>query len=111
MTKRMLIMLALVGIVFGAIFGFQIFKSKMIAKVMAGIGSQPQTVSTTTAETQEWRTQLQAVGTLRAVRGADLSVEIAGIVEEINFNSGDDVEAGKLLLRLKAADDVARLRA
>jgi membrane fusion protein (multidrug efflux system) len=111
MTKRMLIMLAIVGVVFGAIFGFQIFKAKMIQKVMAGMGAAPQTVATTRAETQEWRSQLQAVGTLRAVKGADLSVEIAGIVEEINFNSGDDVDAGKLLLRLRASDDIARLRA
>ncbi len=111
MVKRMVIMLGLVLIVLGAVFGFQAFKAKMIQKAMAGFASAPQTVATVKADVQEWRNQLQAVGTLRAVKGADLSVEVGGIVEEINFQSGDDVDQGKLLLRLRVADDVARLRA
>jgi membrane fusion protein (multidrug efflux system) len=49
------------------------------------------------------------VGTLTAVNGADLSVEVSGIVEEIAFNSGDAVEAGTVLMRLRANDDLGRL--
>jgi membrane fusion protein (multidrug efflux system) len=49
------------------------------------------------------------VGSLRAVKGADLALEVAGIVDEIDFNSGDDVQAGASLLRLKTDDDVAKL--
>jgi membrane fusion protein, multidrug efflux system len=43
------------------------------------------------------------------VKGADLSLEVSGVVESITFNSGDDVEEGALLLKLRTADDVARL--
>src|SRR5215468_742489 len=110
MIKRMVIMLILVAVVFGGIFGFQAFKAKMIEKAMASFANPPQTVSTTTAALQDWQPRLEAVGSLRAVNGADLSVEVAGIVEEIKFNSGDDVEAGQLLLRLRTDDDVARLK-
>ena len=46
---------------------------------------------------------------MRAVKGADLSLEVSGIVDSICFNSGDDVAEGALLLKLRAADDVARL--
>jgi membrane fusion protein (multidrug efflux system) len=110
MIKRMAIMLVVVGLVFGGIFGFQAFKAKMIAKVMAAQGAPAQTVSTANAEYQEWQPRLEAVGSLRAVNGADLGLEVAGIVDEIHFNSGDDVEAGTVLLQLRDDDDVARLR-
>jgi membrane fusion protein (multidrug efflux system) len=111
MVKRMILMLALVGLVFGGIFGFEAFKGVMIKKYMASMGGQPQTVSTTKAESQDWQPHLEAVGSLRAVKGADLSLEAAGIVDVISFNSGDDVAAGTVLLRLRDADDVARLQA
>src|SRR5262249_9822434 len=50
-----------------------------------------------------------AVGSLKPVRGADLSVEVAGIVAEVNFDSGGDVPAGARLIRLIDTDDVAKL--
>ncbi len=111
MVKRMIIMLILVGVIFGGIFGFEAFKGVMIKKFMASMGGQPQTVSTAKAEMQDWQPHLEAVGSLRAVKGADLSLETAGIVDVISFNSGDDVAAGAVLLRLRDADDAARLQA
>ena len=60
---------------------------------------------------QDWQPQLEAVGSLRAVNGADLSLEVSGIVGELHFNSGDDVAAGAVLLRLRSEDDVAKLQA
>jgi membrane fusion protein (multidrug efflux system) len=110
MTKRMVIMLAGVGVLFGLVFGFQAFKAKMIEKAMAALRSPPQTVSTTTATEQDWQSQLEAVGTLRAVKGADLSLEVSGIVDAISFDSGDDVQAGAVLVRLRSSDDLAKLQ-
>jgi membrane fusion protein, multidrug efflux system len=109
MTARMLIMLGVVIVVFGAIFGWQALKGHFIKQFFASMSAPPQTVSTTVASMQEWQPQLEAVGGLRAVKGADLSLEVPGIVDEIAFESGQDVEAGALLLRLRAADDIARL--
>lgn len=110
MIKRMLIMLVLVGVVLGGIYAFQNFVAGKIKTVMAGIGNAPQTVATTKATISDWQPQMEAVGSLRAVSGADLSLELAGVVSEINFQSGDDVEAGKVLLRLRNDDDVAKLK-
>ena len=111
MIKRMIIMLLAVGVVLGACFGFQVFKAHIIKQVMASLANPPQTVSTITAGYQEWQPQVSAVGTLRAVNGADLSLQLAGIVSEIDFKSGDDVQAGQVLLRLRNDDDVAKLHA
>jgi membrane fusion protein, multidrug efflux system len=109
MIKRMVIMLIAVAIVFGGIYGFQVFKATMIKKFMAAMASPPQTVATAKAAYSEWQPKLEAVGSLRAVKGADLSLEVSGVVDSISFNSGDDVAEGTLLLKLRAQDDIAKL--
>ncbi len=111
MTKRMTIMLIAVLLVFGGVFGFQIFKNAMIKKFMTYMAPPPQTVSTVTAATQDWQPQIEAVGSLRAVNGADLAFEVSGIVKELHFNSGDEVAAGDILVKLRADDDIAKLDA
>lgn len=110
MIKRLLIMLVVVGLLFGGIFGFIIFKAKMVKQYMASMGNVPQTVSTITANYQEWSSNLETVGSLTAVQGADLSAEVSGIVAEIFFQQGDNVVAGTPLLQLKADDDTAKLK-
>ena len=110
MTKRMIIMLILVGLLFGGIFGYQAFKASMIKKYMASQGVPPQTVSTTTAGKTSWQRRLEAVGTLQAVRGADLAPEVSGLVTKINFASGQDVKAGEVLLELDASADLAKVQ-
>jgi membrane fusion protein, multidrug efflux system len=70
-----------------------------------------QTVSTVMAVTEDWQPQIEAVGSLRAVKGADLAFEVSGIVKEIHFNSGDDVAAGDMLVMLRADDDIGKLAA
>jgi membrane fusion protein, multidrug efflux system len=111
MTKRMVYMLIAVGIVLGGVFGFQAFKNVMIKKFMSTMAAPPQTVSTATAAMQDWQPQIEAVGGLRAVNGADLSFEVAGIVKEIRFNSGDDAKAGDALVTLRSDDDMGKLAA
>jgi membrane fusion protein (multidrug efflux system) len=109
MIKRMVIMLVAVALVLGGIFGFQAFKASMIKKFMSQMSSPPQTVSTAKAAYDQWQSTIQAVGSLRAVKGADLSLEAAGTIDSITFDSGDDVEAGAVLLKLRADDDAAKL--
>ena len=109
MTKRMVIMLAVVALVFGGVFGFQVFKAAMIKKFMSTMAQPPQTVTAGKATYGEWQSKIEAVGSLRAVKGADLSLEVSGVVDSITFNSGDDVEQGTPLLKLRSEDDVAKL--
>lgn len=110
-TKRAIIVLVVVGVIGGLLFGFQIFKGIMIAKFMNPGTLPPQTVSTVEAKFQEWQPTVSAVGTLRAARGTDLSVEVAGIVDELHFESGDEVKAGTVLMELRTDDEQARLGA
>ena len=111
MIKRMIIMLVAVAVVLGLVFGFQAFKGKMVGQAMAGMATAPVTVATVTAAAQDWQPEAKTVGSLRAINGADLSLDIAGVVDQINFNSGDEVKAGTVLMRLRAEDDPAKLEA
>jgi membrane fusion protein, multidrug efflux system len=109
MIKRMIIMLVAVGLVLGLVFGFQAFKGKMVGQAMAGMAVAPVTVATVVATAQDWQPEAKTVGSLRAINGADLSLDIAGVVDQINFNSGDEVKAGTVLARLRLEDDPAKL--
>src|SRR2546425_11705452 len=94
MTKRMIIMLAIVGLLFGGLFGFKAFLGGVIRKSISAQGLPSQTVSTAKAQFAEWQGEFQAVGTLRAVRGADLAPEVSGVITAIHFQSGQAVQAG-----------------
>ena len=104
-TKRMWIMLLAVVLLIGVL---ALFKFLQIRTLIASIPKpQPQVVSTVKATKLEWQPQFDAVGSLVAVRGVDVSSEIAGQVRELRFKSGQDVKAGDLLVQLNADSDIA----
>ena len=109
MVKRMLIMLIGVGFLFGGIFAYKAFVSYKMKKSMSVAQAPPVTVSAIKAEYVPWQPQLKAVGSLRAVRGVDVTSEIAGLVQTIHFKSGDKVAADQLLVQLNADSDTALL--
>jgi len=110
MIKPLIVMVLIAAIVLGGIFGWQAFIGSMTKKFMSAAAIAPQTVSTATAISTTWQGQIQAVGTLRAIRGADLSAQASGVVDVLDIDSGREVPAGKLLLRLKPNDDYAKLQ-
>lgn len=110
MLKRMIIMLCVVGAVFAGLAWFVNFRAGILKNVMAALADPPQTVSTTVAATSQWQGKLTAVGTFRAVNGADLALQQPGIVDAIRFQSGADVAAGDVLLDLRKEDDTAKLQ-
>ncbi|GAB6139841.1 efflux RND transporter periplasmic adaptor subunit [Methylosoma difficile] len=111
MIKRMLIMLVLVGLVLGGIFGFINFKARMTKQFMTAGGEPSQTVSTLVASHQDWQPKQSAVGSLRAVQGVEISAEVSGQISQIYFQQGQPVQAGQPLLQLRADDEQARLSA
>src|SRR5579862_2424200 len=92
------------------VFKWQKQQGQIVSGFVSFVKSIKPVVSTTEATTQEWQPHLDAVGSFRAVNGADLALKVAGIADSINFKSGDDVEGGALLLRLRTDDDEARLQ-
>jgi membrane fusion protein (multidrug efflux system) len=89
--------------------GFVVARNIM-KQIAQGSAPQPPVVVTAMkVATQEWQPQLDAVGSLRAVRGVDVTTEIAGLVREIRFKSGDEVKSGAVLIQLNADSDLAQL--
>jgi membrane fusion protein (multidrug efflux system) len=109
MVKPLLILFLGVAVVMGGIFGWQIFIGKMTKKFMGAMAAAPQTVSSTIAAASSWQPRTQALGTLRAVRGADLAAQASGVVDKIHIDSGAEIAAGTVLLTLKPNDDPAKL--
>jgi membrane fusion protein, multidrug efflux system len=102
-------MLIAVGLLVGGLVGFNVFKGIMMQKYMGKGGLPPATVTAMKADYQVWQPQLNAVGTLRAVRGVDVTTEVAGLVRSIDFKAGDEVRAGQVLAQLNADSDIGLL--
>jgi membrane fusion protein (multidrug efflux system) len=111
LRKRMIWMLVGVLVLMGLIIGFNLFKTIMIKKYLAGAGSPPATVTTMLVTEDEWQPQLTASGSLRAYRGVELSTEVNGIVKNVFVKSGMDVKEGTLLMALVQDADRAQLQA
>jgi membrane fusion protein (multidrug efflux system) len=111
MRRRLIVMLIAVGVLLALIVAFNLFKNYMIRQAMSRNASPPQTVTTLSVDFSDWQPQVQAVGGLRAVRGVDVTTEIAGLVRTVRFRSGEDARAGQVLVELNADTDVAQLRA
>jgi len=105
--KRMFIMIGLVLLLIIVIAGI---KGLGIYRMVSGMKPPPpSTVSTTKVAYAEWQPALTAVGSLRAARGADLALDIAGLVTKVNVQSGDEVKEGQVLLQLRDSEDIAQL--
>ena len=114
MTKRMVVMLAISGVVFGGVFGMKWFGNQMMNEFIDNMPTPPVTISSTTVTPQQWAARLNAVGSLVAVKGADLTAEVDGTITKISFESGQSVEAGTELLSLESVaerGELARLEA
>jgi len=76
-----------------------------------GMGPPPESVSTFTVEAQTWIRSIKAVGTIEPIQGVLLEAEVAGLVEAINFENGQMVEAGDVLVQLDVKVEKAELQA
>jgi membrane fusion protein, multidrug efflux system len=109
MTKRMLIMLGgVLVLVLLLAGGFYLHIRKLIA---SSPRPGPQTVSAVEVRAVDWQPQVEAVGSLRAVRGVDVTTEIAGLVRTVAVQAGQDVAVGTVLVSLNADAEVAQLQA
>jgi len=68
-------------------------------------------VTAATLKRSQWENAVSAVGSLEAVQGVMVTVELSGKVTRIAFKSGDWAESGQLLLQQDVSEEKARLRA
>jgi membrane fusion protein (multidrug efflux system) len=108
MTKRMVLVMLALGLVFGAMFGWKSYQAQKMA-ALASLPPPPATVAAAVVQTEAWQPYLAAVGSLVATQGILVTTEVAGKVSEIRFESGQQVEAGTMLLQIDDSVDQAEL--
>jgi membrane fusion protein (multidrug efflux system) len=106
---RFVIVIVFLGVVLGGIFGYKFWQTGQMQAQM----SQPQPpaeISVVQSQTEKWTPAVKAVGSIVAVNGIDVANEVPGVIQQINFESGDLVSKGDVLIRLDAAIEEAALR-
>lgn len=111
MAKRMFFMLAVVIVV---VAGLGFFKYRQIQTAIA-MGSSfappPSAVTTVVAKSETWPSTLDVIGTTAAIQGVTVSADLPGAVAKINFESGQPVHAGDVLVELDTREERAQLAA
>ena len=111
MIKPLVIVLALLGVVFGGIFGWKAYQSYQTQQARSQAIPPAVIVSSANVAKERWEARVDSVGGLRAIQGVNVSPEVAGTVAAISFESGHRAEQGELLLQLDASAEQAELRA
>ena len=107
LKKRLILMGALMTLLVGGLVGFNLFKRAMMQKYLAGGAAHPPPVVTAqVVQRTNWQPSFDTIGSLRAARGVQLSVEVAGLVRRVAFKAGDEVQAGQTLVEM--VDDAER---
>jgi membrane fusion protein (multidrug efflux system) len=108
LRRRMLIMLGTtlaVVVALGAYKGYSIYQQ--LQKLAAP--PKPMFVSAENASVQPWQYQLTTVGSLTSFQGVELTSETRGVVEQVLFESGQQVKRGQPLVQLKSSVEQAVL--
>tara|TARA_R110001583_G_scaffold102853_3_gene249493 strand:- start:4805 stop:5911 length:1107 start_codon:yes stop_codon:yes gene_type:complete len=96
---RFVIAIVLLLVVIGGIFGYKFYQiDQMQAKF-----SQPRpatVVDSTEVSTVSWKSSIESIGGIRAINGVRIANELAGVVTEVLFESGQRVKKGDILIRL-----------
>jgi len=109
-ASRFLIVILVLTVVLGGIFGYKFMQISAMQEQM----SQPQPpapVEATRVQQSEWLPSVSAVGSTRAINGISVANEVAGVVDSLNFESGQSVKKGDVLVRLDTDTDRAAVQA
>jgi membrane fusion protein (multidrug efflux system) len=111
MLKRLILMLAVVGVLLGA-FGFVKYRQVETAiHAAAGFQPPPEAVTTVVAKEEPWSSTMGVIGTLEAVHGVTVAADLPGTIDKINFESGQSVQKGDVLVELDTRQERAQLAA
>ncbi|WP_413113015.1 efflux RND transporter periplasmic adaptor subunit [Thaumasiovibrio sp. DFM-14] len=109
MKKWIFGMLCLAVLLFGSVIGFNLYKQKMIANHMASMPEPEFPVTALEATLSDWVPIIEVIGFIEPNQGVTLTTEVAGIIENIDFDSGANVIKSQPLISLNADVQKANL--
>ena len=111
MVRRMLLMLAVVAAVIAGL-GFMKYRQVETAvHAAANFQPPPEAVTSIVAKQEHWPATMAVIGTMEAVQGVTVSADLPGVVAKINFQSGQFVNKGDVLVELDTSQEVSQLAA
>ncbi|HRO61298.1 MAG TPA: efflux RND transporter periplasmic adaptor subunit, partial [Burkholderiaceae bacterium] len=110
LALRMTLMLTAALLVFGGVFAVKAFIGAQTNQFFDNMPQPAAAVSAAAAVTERWADDAEAVGTLIAVNGTDVTTEAGGVIRAIEFEAGQPVKAGAVLLRLNTDNEAATLK-
>ncbi|HXZ32342.1 MAG TPA: efflux RND transporter periplasmic adaptor subunit [Terriglobales bacterium] len=111
MAKRMAVMLVVMAIVLSALGFIKFRQVESAVNASAGFQPPPEAVTSIVARQQAWPSTMSVIGTMEAVHGVMVSADLPGTVAKINFESGQSVELGDVLVELDTRQERAQLAA
>lgn len=106
-----LLLIASIVLVLLILLGTKGLQFRAMGAAAEMMGPMPESVSTFTVEQQTWVRTIEAVGSVEPTQGVLLETETAGVVESINFDNGQLVQAGDVLVQLDVKVELAELKA
>ncbi len=109
MSREMKYMLLIVGVLFSLIFAYKAFQNYMLNKILSS--QTPNIViSATRVKKTMWTPEYKVTGSIRTVKGVNVTTELPGMIREIVFVPGSFVKKGDLLVQLDIDADIATLK-
>lgn len=108
MIKRLILVVILLALMFGGIFGWKHYVAGKNAAMMSQ-PPPPAIIASAQVTLESWEPYLAAVGSVVATQNVYITTEVAGQVQKILFESGQSVEAGDVILQLDDSVDQAEL--
>jgi len=109
MFKWMATMIIAVLLIFGSVIGFNIFKQHAIAEYMEHFPVQKFPVTSLKLEPETWYPKIKSIGLIEPNQGVKLAAEEPGKVVKINFDSGEEIKKGDILISQDQTVEVANL--
>ncbi|CAM2817093.1 membrane fusion protein, multidrug efflux system [Pseudomonas gessardii] len=106
--RRMITMLSIVLLVVLMLASYKAFWAYQQLQLLHA-PKPPVSVAVSTVLEKPWQRQLPAAGTLKALQGINLSIEVPGVVTQLHFDSGQEVKEGQTLLQLEHQTEQAEL--
>jgi membrane fusion protein (multidrug efflux system) len=107
----MLLMLAVLAAVIAGLGFIKYRQVETAVHAAASFQPPPEAVTSIVAKQEHWPATMGDIGTMEAVQGVTVSADLPGVVAKINFESGQFVYKGDVLVELDTRQEVSQLAA
>ena len=111
MKTKIAISLLIVVLIVTGLAGVKALQVKTLIAAGKSFTPPPESVSSVVVRQARWQSTLTAIGSVTAVEGVNVTTELAGLIREIDFESGSVVSNNAVLVRLDTSSEEAQLRA